>query len=297
LILIFTEALNTTGLGHLGRCTALAEKLIEEEKEDIKLIVHIDESFPNWKFPCEVLRYNWKDRNFLNSLLEEIREDSKVKTDPIFYVDSYLASSEIYQLLKDNCSQLICIDDDCRLEYPSGSTILNPGYPGLFIDYDTSKYQVITGKGQVLLRKPFREKFVIPQRNKPPQKVLITLGGADPNLYSVKFLKILVEHFPNLEKHLVIGNGFTNEETLHQIQDDKTIFHKNLSALEMRDLMLSVDFAITAGGQTTYELDASGVPFVILETAENQRGNIKGFVGLQNVRELKKPEDIIAIFL
>jgi spore coat polysaccharide biosynthesis predicted glycosyltransferase SpsG len=295
LILIFTEALATTGLGHLGRCTALAEKLIEAEKEEIQIIVHTDKSFPEWKFPCEVQHYNWKDEDLLTQYLKKSINKDKTKNNYTFYVDSYLAPLKIYQFLKNNCDELVCIDDDDRSEYPAGSTILNPGYPGLYIKYDKTKYKVITGKDQVLLRKPFREKFAIPQRNKPPQKVLVTLGGADPNLFSEKLLKILVEHFPNIEKHLVIGNGFTNEEMLHQIKDDKTVFHKNLSAIEMRDLMLSVDYAVSAGGQTTYELDACGVPFVVIQTAENQRGNIRGFVELQGVREIKELEEIITL--
>lgn len=293
--LIFTEALNTTGLGHLGRCTALAEKLIEEGNQGIKLIIYSDNSFPDWKFPCEVTRFNWQNLNSLKQFFSDINNKTKRDNRSTYYVDSYLAHLEIYHFLKENCNHLVCIDDDYRIEYPVGSIILNPGYPGLFIEYDKSKYKVITGKEQVLLRKPFREKFVIPQRNKPPLKVLVTLGGADPNLYSEIFFKILIEHFPKLEKHLVIGNGFANEKILHQIKDDKTIFHKNLSALEMRDLMLSVDFAITAGGQTTYELDACGIPFVVIETAENQRGNIRGFVEYQGIKQIQNPSDIIVL--
>lgn len=295
MIVIFTEALNTTGLGHLGRCTALAEKLIEEGNQGVELIIHSDNSFPDWKFPCQVKRFNWQNLNSLKLFFSEINKKTHGVKLSTSYVDSYLAQLEIYQFLKENGNQLICIDDDYRIDYPAGSTILNPGYPGLFIEYDKSKYKVITGKDQVLLRKPFREKFVIPQRNKPPIKVLVTLGGSDPNLYSEIFLKILIEHFPNLEKHLVIGNGFTNEEELQRIKDDKTIFHKRLSAVDMRDLLLSVDYAITAGGQTTYELNACGVPFVVIETAENQRGNIRGFVEYQGIKQIQNPSEIIGL--
>jgi UDP-2,4-diacetamido-2,4,6-trideoxy-beta-L-altropyranose hydrolase len=41
--------------------------------------------------------------------------------------------------------------------------------------------------------------------------------------------------------------------------------------------MLSVDLAITAGGQTTYELARCGVPMIMIEVVSNQRGNIRGF--------------------
>jgi UDP-2,4-diacetamido-2,4,6-trideoxy-beta-L-altropyranose hydrolase len=291
---IFTEALSTTGLGHIGRCTALAEKLLEVGNRKIQIILHSDKTSAKWVYPCSVIETNWKDVSTLSKLLKEFGSN-KEETKTIFFIDSYLANLEIYQILIEHCDEMICIDDDNRLEYPVGSTILNPGYPGLFIIYDSTKYKVITGKDQVLLRKPFREKFTIPRRNYPPKKVLIVLGGADLNLFSEMFLELLVEKFSKLEKHLVIGVGFTNQDNLRKIADSKTVFYENLSAVEMRDLMLKVDFAITAGGQTTYELDACGVPFVVIQTAENQAGNIRGFVELQGVREIKKPSEVINV--
>ena len=47
----------------------------------------------------------------------------------------------------------------------------------------------------------------------------------------------------------------------------------------MRDLMLSVDVAITAAGQTTYELMSCGVPMIPIKVVDNQKWNI---LGLQN---------------
>jgi spore coat polysaccharide biosynthesis predicted glycosyltransferase SpsG len=179
------------------------------------------------------------------------------------------------------------MDDDNRLKYPAGSTILNPGYPGLFLGYDKEKYKIVTGKDQVLLRKPFRQVLPIQHKKKPPEKILITLGGSDPNNLSTKILEILVNKFPNMEKHLVIGPGFTNALELKDLSDQKTYFYKNLNAEKMCELIFHVDFAITAGGQTMYELDVCRVPMIVIETAENQRNNIRGFVEFQGVREIK----------
>ncbi len=278
-------------MGHLGRCTALAE-ILTERGEAVQLIINSDSTFPNWNFPCEVIQTNWLEPKEIDQLWKSKNFNTEKETLKIF-IDSYLASKEIYHNLKDRCKELVCIDDDNRLEYPVGSTILNPGYPGLFFTYDKTKYKVITGKEEVLLRKPFREMFEIPKRNHPPKKVLVTLGGADPNSYSERFLEILVTHFPNLEKHFVIGAGFTNEDTLRSLADQKTSFYRNLSATEMRDLMLSVDFAVTAGGQTTYELDRCRVPMVIIQTADNQAGNIRGFVEFQGVKVIRESRDFI----
>jgi spore coat polysaccharide biosynthesis predicted glycosyltransferase SpsG len=280
-------------MGHIGRCTALAE-ILTDRGFDVLLILNSDSTFPKWNFPCDVIHTNWLDAKKLDQFWKSI-EFNKEKEVFTIYIDSYLAILDDYHYLKGRCKEFICIDDDNRLEYPSGSTILNPGYPGLFIEYDKNKYKVITGKEEVLLRKPFRERFEIPMRNDPPMKVLVTLGGIDTYSYSEQFLDILVKHYPNLEKHFVIGAGFTNEDTLRSLADQKTTFYKNLSAIKMRDLMLSVDFAITAGGQTTYELDRCKVPMVIIQSADNQKGNILGFAEFQGVKAIKKPSEVIGL--
>lgn len=284
MVVIFTEALVSTGLGHLGRCTALAEKLIEQGKK-VLMVVHTDDSFPHWEFPCEILKINWIVETKLNDFLYELSDPTLIS-----YVDSYLAPLSIYHILKTHCSELICIDDDKRLDYPEGSTILNPGYPGLFLGYDKEKYKIITGKEEVLLRKPFRNIQRKHKINIPPKKIFITLGGADPNNLSVKILQILVQHFPDKEKHFVVGPGFTNRDLLEKSADQGTFFYRNLNAEKMCELMLEVDFAITAGGQTMYELDVCGVPMMVIETAENQRNNIRGFIEFQGIREIKKDQ-------
>ncbi|TGK78482.1 glycosyl transferase [Leptospira noumeaensis] len=292
--LIFTEALLTTGLGHLGRCTALAEKLLEEGETTIQMILHSDHTSSHWSFPCQVQSINWKEKNQLKEFLDEYNQTTDL-SGFIFYVDSYLAELEIYNTLKDYCSELICIDDDCRIEYPVDSTILNPGYPGLYLEYNTEKYKILTGKDRVLLRKPFRENFEIPKKNNPPLKILVTLGGSDPHLFSEAILSLLVKNFPTIEKHLVVGPGFTNEIKLKDLSDKKTYLHKKLSAIQMRDLMIQMDFAITAGGQTTYELDRCKVPMVMIKTAENQEGNIRGFVEFQKAQVVREPKELVGI--
>lgn len=293
MILIFTEALSSTGMGHLGRCTALAEILVENGKL-VRIILNTDNTFSNWQFPCEVSTINWLEKQKIEEIFTKTKIYQEEKINKI-YIDSYLAKKSVYEYLYNQCDELICIDDTYRLEYPSGSTILNPGYPGLFINYDKTKFRVITGKNEVLLRKPFRESFELPKRNYPINKVLVTLGGSDPNLYSEKFLELLVNHFPELQKYIVIGQGFINEEKLNSLKDLNTHFYKDLSAIEMRKLMLKSDFAITAGGQTTYELDRCGVPMAIIKTAENQIGNLRGFAELQGIKIINDPKDIIGI--
>src|SRR2546428_7754394 len=40
--------------------------------------------------------------------------------------------------------------------------------------------------------------------------------------------------------------------------------------------MLRCDVAVTGGGQTTYELAATGTPAIAIKMADNQTGNVRG---------------------
>lgn len=282
-IYIFTEALSNTGLGHLGRCTALAEILLEEGK-DVSIVLHSDGTSISGNSNIPIYELNWKNRALLQNFLESNRVETA-------YIDSYLAESEIYELIASNVSKLICIDDMNRMRYPKGATILNPGFAGKYMNYDKTRNPVLTGLEYVLLRKPFRENFSIPEQR--DNSILVTVGGEDRWNIVPRITELLSQKFPLWKKNLVIGPAFLNLKEIESKADSNTKLHQNLTATEMRDLMLDSKFAITAGGQTTYELNRCKVPMIIIETADNQRGNIRGWIeekGVLFAGEANAPE-------
>jgi UDP-2,4-diacetamido-2,4,6-trideoxy-beta-L-altropyranose hydrolase len=270
LILIFTESLSTTGLGHLGRCTALAEILIESGNK-VEIILHSDGTGlgGDTKIPIEVL--NWKSENELNEICNR-------KKPNLIIVDSYLADTKNYTEISSKVSKLICVDDMQRIEYPKDAIILNPGFGGRFIDYDNSRHKIFTGPGYALLRKPFREPIEYQPIRTNIERVLITVGGDDKKNIVPQLLTIVNTEFSNWKKEVIVGPSFKNLDKIIQNSDSNTFLHKGLSSLEIRDLMLDVDIAITAGGQTTYELAKCGIPMILMEIVENQRKNIQGFM-------------------
>ncbi len=270
MIFIFTEALKASGLGHLGRCTALGE-ILQESGEEVSIILHTDGISLGGQNKIPIQPVNWKEKTTLENFLTKNKVNTSI-------VDSYLASETIYQILFLSSEKLVCIDDTNRISYPQNSIILNPGFGGNYLDYNRKEKKILTGVEFVLLRKPFREKFNYLEKKKNIESILITVGGDDRMNLVPEILKILKhENFDKCKKEIIIGPSFKNREEIKKESDSFTNLYQGLNAEEIRDLMLSVDLAITAGGQTTYELARCGIPMIILETIDNQKGNVKGF--------------------
>ncbi|TGL77751.1 hypothetical protein [Leptospira yasudae] len=283
-VIIFTEAFKHTGLGHLGRCTALSEILTEKGK-DVYIVLDTDGTLLNGANAKNLIYLNWKEESNLNEVISSINPDEA-------YVDSYLADPSIYKKLSFRFPSLICIDDYMRIDYPEGATILNPGLGGKYLPYNFKKNKIITGIDSVLLRKPFRETVNRIRKRQQPKSVLVTLGGEDRYGLMPALTRFLCREYPEWIKNLIIGPAFINLSEIQAETDNNCRIHMNLSAYEMRDLMLNVDFAITAGGQTTYELNHCETPMILIETAENQRGNIRGWIEWKNTPFIGSATDL-----
>jgi UDP-2,4-diacetamido-2,4,6-trideoxy-beta-L-altropyranose hydrolase len=270
-VLIFTDATSETGLGHFTRCCALAEILIESNK-DVTLAVTTDAMpLPDSCHEIKILRAKWHVRREC----EKIWRSSENQT---IVVDSYMTTAEDYDYLVGVSENLYCLDDDNRLVYPAAATIINPGLGGKYIDYQDQHATIMTGAEFVLLRRPFREFFDMPVVRNDIESILITVGGEDRWNVVPALLSFFTAQYARQKKHVVIGPGFYNRETIKANADHETVFHEDLTALEMRDLMLKCDVAITGGGQTTNELARCGIPMIVLQIADNQRGNMKGLL-------------------
>jgi spore coat polysaccharide biosynthesis predicted glycosyltransferase SpsG len=104
---------------------------------------------------------------------------------------------------------------------------------------------------------------------------MVTFGGDDAKNMTPKILKFLCNNYPNLKKNIIIGKAFKNIDKIKKESDKNTklIYYPN--AEEIKEIMLESDMAISAGGQTLYELARVGVPTVGVCIADNQLGSIK----------------------
>jgi len=193
---------------------------------------------------------------------------------PWLILDGYHFTPEYQKAIKDAGIRLLVIDDMNHLPYYHADIILNQNIHATDLKYNCDPdTKLLLGPKYVLLRREFLKykdfKRQIPDK---ARKILVTMGGADPDNVTLKVIQALnLLGDPDLEVKVVIGPSNPHIDSLRE-----AVLHSPFSVLllhaidNMADLMAWADVAITAGGSTCWELAYMGVPMIALILAENQ---------------------------
>jgi len=212
--------------------------------------------------------FNWiKEKEYLFNY---------IKNADIVIIDSYLAEKDIYDRIAELVKIPVYIDDSKRLNYPKG-IVVNGAVGAEELDYPKNNATTyLLGKKYTPLRKEFLE---APEKEikKEIESLMVTFGGNDMHDMTPKVLKLLIEQFPELKKYVVIGKSFKNIREIENLKDSNTKLFYYPNAETMKNIMLESDIAISAAGQTLYELARIGVPTITIGITENQMNNIYGW--------------------
>lgn len=108
--------------------------------------------------------------------------------------------------------------------------------------------------------------------------VLVTMGGADPFCLTARLLELLDALPGSFSVSTIIGPFFKNVEDIERAARSsrrKITLHRTPDSV--CKLMLDADLAVSAGGQTLYELACAGCPTVAVRMAPNQDGQLGVF--------------------
>ena len=283
-IIIRANGGTSIGMGHLMRCTVLAQEL---------------STFATVVFVCEDKEEFASGINFLISknyqvckLAPEtfIQKLSAIKADALI-TDSYAVTEDYFDLLKDAFPVTGYIDDTNLLRF-NVDFLLNQN-----IYADTLEYNVpanttkLLGSDYLLLREEFHN---LPAHDIAPEikNVLITLGGADNNNLTSELIKEVTERYPKLIFHVVVGPSFIHADKLDELASNTVLLY---SKPKMSKLMQKVDLAISACGSTIYELASCGIPTIGIVVANNQRQIASKMHDLQLLKYANNVKDIAAI--
>lgn len=268
-VFIFTEGSAEIGFGHITRCVSFAQALLEVGLK------------PTFYLGGDKIAENFlKREGFPVKRFPRLEDIEEIPTGWGAFVDSYLAGEDFYKRVSERFERKVYLDDFFRLDYPEGA-ILNY-IPALEVPPQYRGRKLLWGERYHLLRKPFWEVPEKPIRERV-SKVMVTFGGDDVRNLTPRVVNLLLDRLEEVEIHAVVGGGFKTKHLLEEISKEtpeRVSLHYNLTAEGMRDLMLEADLAVSAGGQTLFELSRVGTPTVAVCVADNQLNNLRGFTKL-----------------
>ena len=130
------------------------------------------------------------------------------------------------------------------------------------MNWDSSKAKLYIGFKYFILKKEFTDNSQKKIKNKVP-KILISLGGSDPDNHTLIFLKLLLKLKISevFQITILLGPGFAYHDELQNFIKIKNLVIDIVSnPFKVSKVFKSIDLGIISFGVTAYELAAIGVP-------------------------------------
>lgn len=275
-ILIRADGDATIGLGHLIRCTALADML----KSDFGI-----------HFFCRMIPEKVAAGIVEQGYRLDVQDDEElffdaINKESIVVIDGYNFDSLYQQKIKDRGAVLVCIDDLHNREF-FADLIINHA-PGIsYQDYRAQQYtQFALGPEYALLRPAFLKAATQKRQISKIETLLICFGGADISNLTQKALEAAVD-IPQLQKiYVVTGAAYRYQSTLVQLVTDKVELYEAVDENKMLQLMQRADAAIVPSSGILFEVLAAGCIAFSGYYVDNQQEVYKNFKAMNAFEDL-----------
>jgi UDP-2,4-diacetamido-2,4,6-trideoxy-beta-L-altropyranose hydrolase len=277
-ILFRVDAGPTIGLGHLQRCLSLATALSHLKTP----CVFLTNEEPTVRH--RVTRFGFDGRTLdaieswgIDDLTRTIAMAAAHKCGAIV-VDSDYEGAEYLSHLRNAGYYVVAIEDTAPHPFPCQLVVNGDAHARQLHYQSLSKdTHFLLGPEYCILRREFWE---VPARvgSENVGHILVTLGGADPYNIMPRVLNVLDTLPENFAVSAIIGPFFENvteiDKAAQRARRDITLVKAPDSVCHV---MMGADLAISAGGQTLYELARVGCPTVAVRMASNQDGQLGVF--------------------
>lgn len=278
-VLFRVDAGPDIGLGHLQRSLSLASALHQFGATCIFLTNRVPAVQNRVKaFGFEADGIEALEPGGAENLKSTLRKVIQHRCDAVV-VDSYDVDADYLGQVRATGLFVVAIDDLARHPFPC-QLVVNGGVHASQLPYCSSSgdTRFLLGPRYALLLPEFCD---TPHRavQKTATNVLVTLGGADPHNLMPMLLNLLDDLPGKFTVTAIVGPFFNNCSKVQAMAKDcrRSVLLVR-SPDSIRDLMLKADLAISAGGQTLYELAAAGTPTVAIQVADNQAPSVRALV-------------------
>lgn len=275
------DARQQAGAGHLMRCAALAEVLrnrgcrvnfIVERGSEVLLGLLMAKNLPF----CEVQEVdNWKQdaANTIN-LIKDWNSDWAV-------LDHYCLGIEWQRAVRAHARRGLFLIDDMASTSHCCDMVLNQNFFGDQRDiYDSlvpKRCVQLVGPRYALLRGEFAENRkpvkCVPRK---PKRVFVCFGGVDDCGVTAAVTESLVRYSKApLEIDVVLGMSGPQAHRIKELNHVRGNIRLHIGVDRMASLMVKADFAIGAGGISTWERMCVGLPSAAFSLAPNQAVGIR----------------------
>ncbi len=297
-LLIRADASKEIGTGHVMRCLALAQSW-KKRGGDAAMVHAVRNRSIKQRLNSEGVESRSIDakRGGNKDARRTLQQARRIGADWIV-LDGYVFDEGYLQQIAESERQLLVIDDEANLNRYSGDFLLNQNLHASKDDYSSrvsDATRLLIGPQYALLREEFWA-WKDWERDIPDaaKSLLVMIGGSDPDNITSEVLSSLAElDVPNMEIYAVIGGSNSHEASIREVAESLRFdVHLFEDVQNIPELMAKVDFAVSAGGSTIWELAFMQVPTLGIARAEqeirlleaaDERGIAKNLGGSQDL--------------
>lgn len=265
----------SVGLGHLQRCLSLALALREQGTAS-RFLVRVDAAalsrISAAGFEADASPDGQPGEAIDAAPILEVAARHRCAA---VIVDSYDATTPLFAELRRAGLFVVAIDDHAVIELPC-RVVINGGAHAESLPYRAGEdARLLLGPRYALLRPEF---WKIEPRPVAPQvkTVLVTLGGADPQRLMPRLLEELAR-IDALQWIAIVGPSFSHGQAVREAARRAKRVRVVEQPTAVSGLMQEANLAVSAAGQTLYELARVGCPTVAIRAADNQTAQLEAF--------------------
>jgi UDP-2,4-diacetamido-2,4,6-trideoxy-beta-L-altropyranose hydrolase len=272
-LLIRADASITMGTGHVMRCLALAQAWQDSGGRAAFAIAESTSAIREQLAAesCEVISVAGAAGTADDSA-QVIALAHKQQADWIV-VDGYQFGADYQAALKAAGLKVLFLDDYGHAASYSADLVLNQNAHASESMYATREpyTRLLLGPRYCLLRREFASwRGWKREVARVGRKVLVTVGGSDPENVSAKVIEALRPQ-SGIEVTVVVGGSNPHFESLQRSTSQSGRVRLLKSVANMAELMAWADVAVAGAGSTCWEMCLLQLPMALIDFAENQK--------------------------